>query len=211
MTWGPDPLLTSLGITQAEAARSAWEFEVPFGIPTPEQCYASPLHRTLSTWDLTFNVDEILGENKRVIILENLREEHGVHTCDMRDSLSVIRRNFPPPTYTFEADFSEEDLIWQPDERETKEHVKERASAVLDKVFEDNRGTCTCLIWLAGSVCSVHIDVYFIFLIMPRLVDISVTAHGGIINGFLAAMGRTPYSLPTGGVLPLVIKRTTVF
>ncbi|KAI0953658.1 hypothetical protein AcW1_007823 [Taiwanofungus camphoratus] len=170
MTWGPDPLLTSLGITQAEAARSAWEFEVPFGIPTPEQCYASPLHRTLSTWDLTFNVDEILGENKRVIILENLREEHGVHTCDMRDSLSVIRRNFPPPTYTFEADFSEEDLIWQPDERETKEHVKERASAVLDKVFEDNRGTY-----------------------------ISVTAHGGIINGFLAAMGRTPYSLPTGG------------
>lgn len=70
MTWGPDPLLTSLGITQAEAARSAWEFEVPFGIPTPEQCYASPLHRALSTWDLTFNVDEILGENKKVIILE---------------------------------------------------------------------------------------------------------------------------------------------
>ena len=29
--------------------------------------------------------------------------------------------------------------------------------------------------------------------------DISITAHGGIINAILAAAGRPSYSLPTGG------------
>lgn len=111
------------------------------------------------------------------MVLENLREEHGVHTCDMRDPLSAIQRNFPPPLYSFEPGFSEEDLIWQPDVRETKEHIKRRAHAVLDSIF--------------GEVEEAYI---------------SVTAHGGIINGFLAAMGRPPYGLPTGGVLPLVIR-----
>lgn len=27
----------------------------------------------------------------------------------------------------------------------------------------------------------------------------AITAHGGFINGFLVAVGRKPYSLPTGG------------
>jgi len=178
ITWGPDPLLTPLGITQAETARSAWLAEIPYGIPLPGRCYASPLHRALSTWEITFGQDGVFDEpDKKVIILENLREEHGVHTCDMRDPLSVIQRSFPPPVYTFEPGFTEEDLIWRADERETKAHVKARAAAVLDSIFEEAP------------------DVY-----------ISVTAHGGIINGLLAAMGRPPYSLPTGGVLPLVVK-----
>lgn len=182
ITWGPDPLLTPLGINQAEAARNAWLAELTYGICRPGRCYASPLHRALSTWELTFGGDDILQpEKKKVMVLENLREEHGVHTCDMRDPLSAIQRNFPPPLYSFEPGFSEEDLIWQPDVRETKEHIKRRAHAVLDKIFGEAE------------------ELY-----------ISVTAHGGIINGFLAAMGRPPYGLPTGGVLPLVIRCETL-
>ena len=30
-------------------------------------------------------------------------------------------------------------------------------------------------------------------------VVVAITAHGGFINGFLVAVGRKPYSLPTGG------------
>lgn len=42
------------------------------------------------------------------------------------------------------------------------------------------------------------------------MVDIGITAHGGFINGFLTAVGRVHYALPTGGVLPVVVKCTTV-
>ncbi|GBE83130.1 histidine phosphatase superfamily [Sparassis latifolia] len=175
ITWGPDPLLTELGNAQAEAARSAWTAEMVHGIPMPERCYASPLHRALSTWDFTFNKSVILGK-QNVTILENLREEFGEHTCDMRNPLSKIYKNFPPPVYTAEPGFTEEDLIWGP-ERETKAQVKERAGLVLDRIFERDE------------------EVY-----------ISITAHGGIINGLLASMGRSPYALTTGGILPLVVK-----
>jgi len=41
-------------------------------------------------------------------------------------------------------------------------------------------------------------QVYF-----DRLVGVSVTAHGGIINGFLQVIGRQPFGLPTGGKLIL--------
>ncbi|PCH39994.1 phosphoglycerate mutase-like protein [Wolfiporia cocos MD-104 SS10] len=180
--WGPDPLLTNLGITQAQEARSAWLAEVPSEMPIPDRCYASPLHRALSTWEITFSGGGVFPQgDERVMILENLREEHGVHTCDMRNPLSTIQRNFPPPVHSFEPGFTEDDLIWRPDERETKEHIKARAATVLN------------------IICTNQQDVY-----------ISVTAHGGIINGLLAAMGRTSYALPTGGVLPLVVRVESV-
>ena len=55
--------------------------------------------------------------------------------------------------------------------------------------------------------------------------DISITAHGGFISGFLTVVGRGAYSLPTGGmlipgrmffrvsplvlgVIPIVVRRT---
>ncbi len=37
---------------------------------------------------------------------------------------------------------------------------------------------------------------------MQFTIDISITAHGGIINGLLACIGRDTYSLPTGGQRP---------
>lgn len=34
---------------------------------------------------------------------------------------------------------------------------------------------------------------------LTACLDISITAHGGIINAFLEVIGRERYSLPTGG------------
>lgn len=184
--WGPDPLLTPLGITQAQEANAAWVKESPFGIPTPEKCFSSPLKRALDTWKETFACEgekekekEVLEEGrKKVLILENCREEYGIHTCDKRSTKSSLRSTYPPPVYTFEDGFTEEDLIWAPDERETKDHIRERAKRVLDVIFSLE-------------------EAY-----------VSITAHGGFINGFLQAIGRPMYSLPTGGVIPVVVKRT---
>lgn len=41
--------------------------------------------------------------------------------------------------------------------------------------------------------------VFFFGFFILICVDISVTAHGGIINGFLQAIGRLPFGLSTGG------------
>ncbi|KAI0826769.1 phosphoglycerate mutase-like protein [Trametes gibbosa] len=181
IVWGPDPDLTDTGITQAQDARRTWEEELAHEIPLPQKHYASPLQRALRTWQEIFLDNKLLlGDAYPVTILENLREEYGEHTCDLRYPRATIAQNFPPPAYVFEDGFSEEDIIWQADERETRLHVQERAHTVLDRIFGQDKETFIC-----------------------------ITAHSGIINGFLAAMGRPRYPLPTGGILPLVVKSDT--
>ncbi|KAI1794895.1 histidine phosphatase superfamily [Ganoderma leucocontextum] len=178
LTWGPDPELTEVGIKQAKAAREAWKTERAHGIPLPEKHYGSPFQRALRTFQETFvGADLLDGKLLCITILENLREEYGEHTCDMRSTRTAIAQKFPPPAYEFEEDFEEEDVHWKADERETKEHVARRAQAVLDQIFTTDNETYIC-----------------------------ISAHSGIINGFLRAMGRPRYPLPTGGILPLVIQ-----
>lgn len=67
--------------------------------------------------------------------------------------------------------------MYRSEERESEDHVIERAISVLDRIFD------------------VMDDTY-----------ISITGHGGIINGFLRGMGHGYYSLPTGGIMPLVVR-----
>ncbi|KAF7322223.1 F-box domain-containing protein [Mycena kentingensis (nom. inval.)] len=81
------------------------------------------------------------------------------------------------PEFDVEAGFAEEDKL-HTQVRETSQHVTRRAKLVLDHIFTHDVDS----------------------------VVISITAHGGIINGFLRAMGRDPYGLPTGGVLPVVVR-----
>ena len=45
----------------------------------------------------------------------------------------------------------------------------------------------------------VDVDVDVLTQIRSRGTDVCITAHGGFINGFLTAVGRAHYSLPTGG------------
>ncbi|KAJ7085204.1 histidine phosphatase superfamily [Mycena belliarum] len=116
----------------------------------------------------------------RPVILENCREEYGEHACDKRRTRTYLRDTFPH--FDVEAGLAEEDELWDAAARETAEHASARARTVLDRIFRD--------------------DAEALF--------VSVTAHGGIINGFLRALGRPKYPLPTGGVLPVVVKATVV-
>ncbi|KAJ7633576.1 phosphoglycerate mutase-like protein [Mycena polygramma] len=116
--------------------------------------------------------------DRRPLVLENCREVYGVHTCDKRHPRTHIQAAFPQ--CDIEDGFTEDDELWAADSRETVDQVTARARTVLDRVFRDDK------------------DV----------VVISITAHGGIINGLLRAVGRPVYPLPTGGVLPIVVKAT---
>ncbi|KAG6889697.1 hypothetical protein C0995_015445 [Termitomyces sp. Mi166 len=181
LVWGPDAELTATGEAQAAAAGEAWKTELAAGLPMPGKFYVSPLSRALKTLEITFSGLLPKGKNEWATVLENCREVYGVHTCDQRRTRTYIHATFPE--FRIEPGFTENDLLWTPEVRETDAHVAGRAKQVLDLVFSEDKDSF-----------------------------ISVTGHGGIINGFMASVGRPTYNLPTGeresstGILPIVIK-----
>lgn len=61
-----------------------------------------------------------------------------MHPCDQRRTRSYIQSTFPE--FDIEDGFTEEDLLYNPNVRESYDHVAERAHKVLDYVFENNKG-----------------------------------------------------------------------
>ncbi|KAL5632159.1 hypothetical protein ACGC1H_000239 [Rhizoctonia solani] len=186
MTWGPDALLTELGKQQAQLAHNAWVTELAKSdpVPLPSKLFSSPMSRAASTLDITFTGILLTesGKNDKVrpYVMEGLREVIGVHTCDKRRTKSYIREAYND--FRIEPGFTEEDELWTADHRETNAETDSRLRATLDTIFGR----------LLGSK-----DTF-----------ISVTAHSGAISSALRVLGHRAYSLPTGGVIPVVIKAT---
>ncbi|KLO14287.1 phosphoglycerate mutase [Schizopora paradoxa] len=181
ITWGPDPNLTPLGVDQAKEAHKLWEVETSrFGLPLPARFFCSPLTRALETFTITFE-GIVSSDKKAPLVMENCREQYGVHTCDKRRSASYITSTFPD--VVLEHNFSDEDPLYSPDWRESHSNVARRAKKVLDYIFfEDD--------------------------VAKDEVLISITAHSGFINGLVAVTGHPKCNLPTGGILPMVVKCT---
>jgi len=175
--WGPDPKLTELGISQAKAAHMVWETEIPYRIPLPS-LYSSPFSRAASTLEITFN--DILisaAPDARPLIIENLREIIGVSTCDKRETKTYIAQAYPG--FDFEEGFAEEDVLWQPDVRETNPEIAVRARAALDFIFTTDPST-----------------------------SISITCHSRFSMNLLSVLGHRKYMLVTGAVIPVLVKAT---
>ncbi|KAG0697290.1 histidine phosphatase superfamily [Suillus ampliporus] len=173
LIWGPDPELTDLGKDQAKSAHDAWKQELEFDIPLPGKLYCSPLTRAIHTNMITF--DSVIPKSQRTMIVENLREGNGVHTCDKRRTRTYIKRSFPD--FDIEEGFIEEDELWDPEVRETHEEIDARMRRVLDMIFDKDQEQF-----------------------------ISFTAHGGIVSAVLRLTKHKQYILPTGGVIPMVVK-----
>ncbi|KAG1868109.1 phosphoglycerate mutase [Suillus tomentosus] len=135
LIWGPDPELTTLGQEQAKAAHNAWKQERKFDIPLPGKLYCSPLTRAIHTNKITF--DSIIPESQRTMIIENLRETHGVHTCDKRRTRTYIERTFPD--FDIEEELVEEDELWDSQVRETHDEIDVRMRGVLDMIFDNDQ------------------------------------------------------------------------
>ncbi|KAG9089799.1 hypothetical protein FS749_001052 [Ceratobasidium sp. UAMH 11750] len=186
MTWGPDAELTDLGKQQARLAHNTWATELAKKdpVPLPTKLFSSPMSRAASTLDITFDGVLLNVKGKHDIVqpyvMENFREIIGVHTCDKRRTKTYIRKTYTD--FCIEPGFTEEDELWTEDHRETDEEAGIRLKAALDTIF--------------GRLLSKH-DTF-----------ISITAHSGAIRAALNVLGHRPYSLPTGGVVPVVIKAT---
>lgn len=115
-------------------------------------------------------------------IKENLRECIGIHTCDLRSPRSSIAAHFPPPTFQIEDGFSEDDLLWHPDLRESPSAQTFRLRGLLDDLFTNSTA-------------------------QSREVEyLSLTTHGGSITSILRAVGHREFSVPVGGCIPVLIQ-----
>jgi len=172
IVWGPDPALTPKGISEAKIVNAAWKKELPDGMPMPDRWFSSPFSRSANTLKITF---EDIAQPKPVI-LENLREMIGMHTCDKRSPRSVIAERFPE--FIIEDGFTEADELWKPDYRENDDEMVVRLKVAMDKIM---------------------------LRIQPEDVYISITVHTGTARALMGAVGHPKYDLPTGGVIAIVV------
>jgi broad specificity phosphatase PhoE len=150
-------------------------------MPLPQSYYVSPLDRALHTAQLTFSsLPTPPRDPFAPVVKELLREAIGIHTCDRRSSRTYITSTYPT-YYTVEPGFSEQDLLWVAELRESDSALTARLGQLLDDVFSHDNSTF-----------------------------ISMTSHGGAIAAILRAVGHRPFSLRTGAVMPVLVKVETV-
>ncbi len=147
-------------------------------LPLPPRFYASPLARCLETCELTFS-GLTLPRPFEPVIKELIRERLGIHTCDRRRTRSWIVENHP--AFEPETGFSEEDILWRPDVRETLEEHVVRVEGFLEDLF-------------ASDTAQI----------------VSVTAHSGTILALYEAIGHAEVRLEPGAVIPLLVKAEIV-
>jgi hypothetical protein len=128
------------------------------------------------TSNYTFDDIELPSDRPfKPMIKELLREGLGVHTCDQRDNKTHIQSLWPQ--YAIEAGFSEEDLLWDPDYRESGGHQVNRMLHIFDDIFANDTNAF-----------------------------ISTTSHSGSISSMQEAVGHRQFQLQTGGVIPIFLK-----
>jgi hypothetical protein len=111
-----------------------------------------------------------------------------VHTCDMRHSKTWIHAR--EPLWAFETGFTETDELWTADDRETDSAQQARAREALVWIFDNDPSTCERA---ASALLLVR------YADPSTSVDISVTAHSGLVGAMLRAIGHRAFSLSTGG------------
>lgn len=182
ISWAPDPYLNKIGYGQAEYMHELVDKEVKeFGMPLPDKIYVSPFTRSCETLKTTMKgvcLNEE-GTGMKPTIVENLRETIGKHLCDKRSSKSVICERQSKWGFEFEQGFVEEDELYKDDWRESPADVAVRGNLFLQKLFSDDHDN-EQILWNC--------------------------THSGQIRAMLIATGHRSWTVPTAGMIPLVIK-----
>ncbi|AWU74764.1 uncharacterized protein C5L36_0B00310 [Pichia kudriavzevii] len=184
LVWGPDPFLTEVGERQAKWMNELITEEMQHGFPTITKLYSSPFTRSLQT--LTMTLDGIaMRKNSKEdgrwltpLVVENLRETIGGHTCDKRSSKSIIQERFQGWNLKFEEGFQEEDVLWKPDWRESIHEIALRGDRFLQMMFDDTESS----------------DIIY------------TTSHSGMIKALLMAANHRQFVVPTAGMIPMLVK-----
>lgn len=189
LTWGPDADLTELGIRQAKENNMVWKDQIAKGAPIPSKFYVSPLKRSCHTLNYTWENIDIPNP----IVVEKLRETIGIHLCHKRSTKSEIKENFP--SFHFEPGFSETDELEKAYSvnREKLHEQFLRVNEFLQELFEQD--------W---DNTKGHLNEEQ----LKNNTFLSITSHAGTIRSFITVINHRKFTIPTGGMIPIVVKGT---
>lgn len=153
------------------------------------------------------------------LIVEDLRETIGVHTCDMRSTKTQVHQRHP--TLAFEPGFSEDDTLWTPDYRETSDEQNARLHRFLERLFSASHLYRGALLpetgnnvsngHSASANTSPQLTMHGSGAPPSTLDDakyVSITAHSGTINSILKVTNHRPFNVQPGGMIPVIVKAT---
>ncbi|CCG22907.1 hypothetical protein CORT_0D00590 [Candida orthopsilosis Co 90-125] len=166
-----DALLTPEGVEQcSDLSQQINETEE---FPYPDHYYSSPLRRTLQTYEYVWR--NLVKDAPT--IKEFARETYGIQTESKRHSKSYIKENWD--YVNFEDEFTEEDELWSNTTRETSQHRKYRAAAVLSDIFEASKDDKV----------------------------VSLVSHSGLIGSILDVVGHRNYPVDNAKLIPVLIQK----
>ncbi|KAF2215756.1 hypothetical protein CERZMDRAFT_34997 [Cercospora zeae-maydis SCOH1-5] len=177
-----DAHLTDVGKEQAHAAGEFMKAQLtqPRMMPAPERYYVSPMYRCLQTATFTWGDLKLPEPYPFKPLVKELVREVLGEHTCDKRSTRTVIHE-AFPDFPIEEGFTEEDELWRADHRETHEEHDMRTQALLDDLFATDDKTV-----------------------------LSVTSHSGTIASFLRVLGHREFKLPTGGMIPVLIKATRV-
>ena len=147
-------------------------------MPAPERYYTSPLYRCLQTARLTYSGLELPSSRPFKPEVKELMREVMGEHTCDKRSPKTVVHD-AVPNWDIEPGFTEEDELWQADHRETHEEHDIRTQTLLDDIFGQERHTF-----------------------------MSFTSHSGSIASLLRVIGHRQLKVPTGGLMPMLVKGT---
>lgn len=191
VTYGPDAMLTELGINQAKENNGVWKEEIKSqGAPIPSQFYVSPLQRSL--WTCLRTWEGLRPANQKVMIREILRETIGQNLCDKRLTKLVIEERFSSHNFEVEEGFPEEDELFTP-KRETGLEQTMRVNRFCQELFEQEWDEQKRAVNKDNAVNNTFV---------------STTTHAGTIRSFITVFKHRKFTISTGGMVLIVVKAT---
>lgn len=191
VTFGPDAMLTELGIAQARENNQVWAKEIKeHGASIPAKFFVSPLQR--SSWTSAYTWEGLRPSTIKPLVVENLRETIGQNLCDKRSTKTVILERFGKYDFEVEEGFSEEDLL-HTDRRETDVEQTVRVNRWCQSLFESEWSDETKAVDKEAAIQNSFI---------------STTTHAGTIRLFILVFGHRRFTISTGGMVPVVVKAT---
>ena len=174
-----DAHLTETGKNQALAANAFFRRQFRVeAMPAPEKYYVSPLFRCLQTANITFTRLNLPDDRPFKPVVKELLREVMGEHTCDRRSSRTVIHD-AFPSFEIEPGFAENDELWQAEHRETDAEHDVRTLRFLDDIFEHDTSTY-----------------------------LSFTSHSGAIASLLRVLGHREFRLPTGGLIPVLVKAT---
>ncbi|KAF2485343.1 histidine phosphatase superfamily [Neohortaea acidophila] len=147
-------------------------------MPAPQKYYSSPLYRCLQTANLTYLHLDVPVDAPFTPTIKEMMREVMGEHTCDKRSSKAVIHK-AVPSWNIETGFTEEDELWRPDHRETFAEHDARTHALLEDIFEHDSHAV-----------------------------LSFTSHSGAIASLLRVMGHREFGLPTGALIPLLVRAT---